>query len=369
MDPPLSGVTLFTGPIDGNRTVGLAPDILSRLHQYCDDHSLPLLIEADGSRQLPLKAPAVHEPPIPAFADPVVVVAGLSGLGKPLSSDSVHRPKRFAELSGLTPGDEITPHALTKVLLHSSGGLKNIPKNARRIVLLNQAESLALQKIEAPFAAALLEQYHSVLFSSFRKDSPVLSVHEPVAGIILAAGGSTRFGSPKQLLDWNGKPLIWQVANTAARAGLAPIVVVTGDQMEAIKSALTDLPVEVVHNPDWATGQGTSVGTGIRSLPPEIGAALFLLADQPRIPDLILRTLRDAHSHSLSPIVGTKVEGIPRNPVLFDRVTFKALSDLKGDVGGRQLFSKFDSIWVEWDDEALFIDIDTPDDYLGLANE
>ena len=72
---PPSGVILVTGPVAGVRTTGLSVEILSWLDQYCRYHELPMLIEADGSRRCPLKAPAPHEPPIPNFVDTVVVVA------------------------------------------------------------------------------------------------------------------------------------------------------------------------------------------------------------------------------------------------------------------------------------------------------
>ena len=74
------------------------------------------------------------------------------------------------------------------------------------------------------------------------------------AGIILAAGESTRFGSPKQLLDWKGKPFVRQVAETALQAGLWPVEVVTGFHAADIESALSGLPVNIVHNPELSTG-------------------------------------------------------------------------------------------------------------------
>jgi probable selenium-dependent hydroxylase accessory protein YqeC len=113
---------------------------MDRLLALADDFRVPLLIEADGSRMRPLKAPGEHEPPIPAFATQVVVVAGLTALGQPLTSDWVHRPERFAALSGLEMGQAITSEAVARALSHLSGGLKNIPAGARRVVLLNQAD-------------------------------------------------------------------------------------------------------------------------------------------------------------------------------------------------------------------------------------
>src|SRR5512140_3030340 len=81
-----SGVTVVTGPPAPEDKLGpLSPDVLERLRAACTQRGLPLLIEADGARQRALKAPAEHEPAIPAFADVVIVVAALSAVGKPLS--------------------------------------------------------------------------------------------------------------------------------------------------------------------------------------------------------------------------------------------------------------------------------------------
>jgi len=219
------------------------------------------------------------------------------------------------------------------------------------------------------------------------------SVGEPVAGIILAAGEGSRYrkpgpgsigdvpgeishtgaGSggplPKQLLPWRGRTLVWQVAQTALEAGLAPVVVVGGSCTEALRSALADLPVEVIHNPGWRLGPGTSVGAGVRGLPSTSRAALFLLADQPRIPAALLRELVEVHSQTSGPIVAPWAEGRIQNPVLFDRALFPQLMDLKGEVGGRALFSAYPVMKLDWEDVSVFGDIDTPEDYARAISE
>ncbi len=126
----LQGVILVTGPLEGDRTRPVHEDLAAWLHEYCGYHAVPLLIEADGSRQKPLKAWADHEPAVPGFVDQVVQVAGLSALGKPLQEEYVHRVEIFSRYSGLHPGDTITAQAITNVLSHAEGGLKNMPSSA-----------------------------------------------------------------------------------------------------------------------------------------------------------------------------------------------------------------------------------------------
>src|SRR5687768_12125717 len=140
------GVILITGNLDGEKTNPINDRTLNWIHQYCDEHSFPILIEADGSRQMPLKAWNDHEPPIPAFVNHVVQVVGITGIEKILNHEHVHRPEVFSSLSGLNIGEPVTTAALIQVLKHVKGGLKNIPKDARRSVLLNRSEERRVGK-------------------------------------------------------------------------------------------------------------------------------------------------------------------------------------------------------------------------------
>jgi molybdenum cofactor cytidylyltransferase len=387
------GVILVTGPLDGDRTRGLDDTAIHWLHEFCKQHALPLLIEADGSRQRPLKAPSQNvsplvgsEPPIPDFVEAVAVVAGLSGLGQPLSGEFVHRPEVFAQLSGLALGEIISPDALLRVLTHPRGGLKNIPAQARRMVLLNQADTPELQAQAQALARDLLAVYHSVIIASMGQ-SQIHAVYEPVAGIILAAGEARRFGRPKQLLDYHEQPFVRIVAKTALASGLAPVVIVTGANAEAVEAAVFDLPVSIARNTDWENGQSSSIRTGLQALrshslqdaPPQfsemernweqVGAAIFLLADQPQVPSTIINALTKEHALKLASILAPLVAGQRANPVLFDRATFPSLMSLTGDVGGRAIFSNYPVVYLPWHDESLLLDIDTPADLEKLRKQ
>ena len=363
---PDSGVTLLAGPVKDNRTSPLHSTALRNAENLARKQGMPMLIECDGSRGLSLKAPAEHEPPIPDFVDAVIVVAGMSGLGQPLDEAHVHRPHLFSALSGLAPGEPVTPQGLARVLLHPEGGLKNTPTRARRICLLNQADTPELQAIAQSMAAELLTGYDSVIIASL-KEKIIHAVHERVAGIILAAGESTRFGRPKQLLDWHGDPFVRAVVKKALTAGLRPVVVVTGAQAEAVEAAVSEMDVMIVRNENWRNGQASSITKGVASLEEKTGAAIFLLTDQPQVSVEVLRALMERHRRERPAIVAPLIlEERRANPVLFDQVTFQDLLSLQGDVGGRAIFHKHIVGFLPWHDDALLLDVDTPEDYQRL---
>jgi molybdenum cofactor cytidylyltransferase len=396
----LDGIILVTGALDGDRFTPPPRQTLDHLRDHCAARGLSLLIEADGARGRPLKAPAAHEPAIPDFVDTVIVVAGLSGLGVPLTDDFVHRPHLFSTLSGLPLNESVTPEALVRMLTHPEGGLKNIPSRARRVVLLNQADTPELESIGGRMAKTLLNEFDSVIVASLQPSSlqpSIIQTFEPVAGIVLAAGASERFGQPKQLLDWRGQPFVRAVAQTALDAGLSPVIVVTGAGADQVEAAVRELPVTIARNDGWQEGQASSIRAGLASLTPSApsghlpqirikkmdadsnhplriwgrtGGGLFLLADQPHIPASVIRALVEHHTRELYPILAPLVMMEQRaNPVLFDRVTFPDLLNLTGDIGGRALFSKYPVEYLPWHDDRLLLDVDKPEDYQRLVED
>jgi probable selenium-dependent hydroxylase accessory protein YqeC len=175
LDVPLNpedhvDVILVTGPADPGevRLTGLSDSMWAGLRRWCALHQRPLLVEADGSRQRPLKAPAPHEPAIPADVDTVIVFAGLLGLGQALDDEHVHRPTVFAQLSGAPLGEPVTLDALALVLMHPAGGRKNVPPGARCIACLAQADTPGLRTLGARLARAIRPAFDAVAVISSR---------------------------------------------------------------------------------------------------------------------------------------------------------------------------------------------------------
>jgi molybdenum cofactor cytidylyltransferase len=183
---------------------------------------------------------------------------------------------------------------------------------------------------------------------------------------VLAAGGASRMGQPKQTLLWRGEALVSHVTRLANQAGLDPIIVVTGFGSDGVQQAVKDMPAVCIHNPNWENGQSTSVIAGLQAVQKKCGAAIFLLSDQPNIPVELVRSLVEAHAQNLSSIIAPIIDGQRANPVLFDRSIFPELLMLRGDVGGRAIFSRHRVKWFPWHDPAALFDIDSPEDYERL---
>ena len=192
----------------------------------------------------------------------------------------------------------------------------------------------------------------------------------PVAAIVLAAGGSVRMGQPKQLLAIGGRPMVRRVAEAVCGTGLAQVVVVVGADAAAVAQALAGLPVTIVVNEAWANGLSTSVRVGIRSLRPEIQAALIVLADQPALTPELLETLVVRYRATGAPIVVPFFQGRRGNPVLFDRTLFPELLAVEGDQGGRALLGRYGQQMerVDVNDAAVTMDVDTRQDYESVRD-
>ena len=403
-DQPLPDVTallvqhrslLVTGELLESEGKWTAPTHLQALRQAALKAGAILLVEADGARGRSLKAPAQHEPVVPDFADLVVPVAGLDALGQPIDSAMVHRPERVSDLLGLPLQERLLPEHLARVLASTQGGLKNVPRQAAVRVLLNKCDAderlvdgrkVAGELLKAggspsgtsPAAGASASRTSSgdapdrsihpiqaVILASLEADPPVREVHGRVAGIVLAAGESSRLGVPKQLIPWRGRPLVWHAARAARLAGLAPVVVVIGAWGDQVRMALEGEPVTLIENPVWQAGQSTSVRLGLAEVEAQAEAVAFLLSDTPLVTGELIRQLLHTHRQTLAPLVAPRAGGRRANPVLFDRRTFADLRELEGDQGGRALFERYDPAWVDWD-ESVLLDLDTTEDLQRL---
>ncbi len=187
------------------------------------------------------------------------------------------------------------------------------------------------------------------------------------AGVILAAGGSLRLGSPKQLLIWRGRPLLQHVLEAAAASSLSELVVVLGHEAGRITDVLI-LPTDarLVHNPDYRSGQASSLRAGLDALSADAHAAAILVSDNPYISAAVIDRVLEEFDRSEAPVVRPTFGGVPGHPVVVARSEWERWKKLTGDEGGRALLRGAHVLEVGLD-EVRFADVDTWDDYHALV--
>jgi CTP:molybdopterin cytidylyltransferase MocA len=181
-----------------------------------------------------------------------------------------------------------------------------------------------------------------------------------VAGVLLAAGSGSRLGRPKAVVVVAGQSLVARGVALLRDGGAQPVIVVTG----AAEPADRPGGAVIVHNPDWATGMGSSLAAGLAAVPPDCAAAVIALADQPLVGPESVRRLIAACARGARVAVAC-YEGRPRNPVLIGREHWPAVLALAtGDIGARPFLRAHPDLvmHVECGDVGRPDDIDAPED-------
>ncbi len=184
--------------------------------------------------------------------------------------------------------------------------------------------------------------------------------------VILAAGESTRMGTPKQLLPLDGQPLVVRAVEAALDSSAWPVVVVLGAHAEKIRPLFARLPVLMAENSAWNEGMAASIRTGVttlRQFSRQLDAALVALCDQPAFSADIIAQLVAAQRTTGRSIVAARYSGRHGAPALFLREHFETLTHLTGEEGARVLLNGDVSRVASVDLPALTFDLDTPADY------
>ena len=191
-----------------------------------------------------------------------------------------------------------------------------------------------------------------------------------ITGIVLAAGSSSRLGRPKQLLELHGKPLLQHTIDAVAGTDLNDVVVVLGHVADEVRSAV-DMPstMRVVINPDYQTGQASSLRVGLEAAAEESRAAVVMLGDQPGLEAQSIRAVMDEYERTGSKVVQARYQGRAGHPVLFDRTVWDDLKSIEGDKGARDLLKEHPE-WVCGVElgRQLPPDLDTWEDYEKLTD-
>ena len=186
----------------------------------------------------------------------------------------------------------------------------------------------------------------------------------PIAGILLAAGTSSRMGSNKLLFELDGESVLRGAAQRALAGGLSPLLVVLGHQEEKARRELDGLPCRVVVNPDYERGITSSLKAGVAALPDDVQAAMVMLADMPFVTAEMIAGLIARYRSTEAPLVISDYEGVNAPPMLYDRSLFGELLAMTEEGCGRQVVKRHrhEAEVLPWPATAL-ADLDVPADY------
>jgi molybdenum cofactor cytidylyltransferase len=193
-----------------------------------------------------------------------------------------------------------------------------------------------------------------------------------IAGILLAAGGSSRMGEPKQLLIYKGKTLLRRAAETLIHSACGPVAVVLGAEIEQSKNEIKDLPVRLAFNENWQAGMSSSIKTGLEYLlqtDPEISAVVITLCDQPNVASSHIDKLAAKFRETKKSIVAARYDNVIGVPALFDRGLFDELLKIKGDKGAREIIAKYSDALTTIPLPEAALDIDTKADLSRLSSD
>jgi molybdenum cofactor cytidylyltransferase len=189
------------------------------------------------------------------------------------------------------------------------------------------------------------------------------------AGVVLAAGASTRMGRPKQLLDVGGRPLLERIVGSACASRLDDVVVVLGAEARSIADAVDFGRARVIVNANYADGMSTSLRAGVGALGDDVDRALVMLGDQPDVDAALINLLLDMQASSALPAAALDFDGLLHPPVVLARELWPRIDELRGDVGLRQLLRQETDRVVRVPaarPSSHPVDIDTPEDAAQL---
>lgn len=184
-----------------------------------------------------------------------------------------------------------------------------------------------------------------------------------VSVIILAAGSSSRMGQSKQLLAWGDETLLSHTITTAIASRANRVYVVLGSTADQHRKAIEHLPVQIITNPEWARGMGSSLKTGLRSaLVSDPAAVLVMVCDQPFVTIDHLNNIIEHFSVTKQQIVASKYQDALGVPALFAKTMFEELANIGDEEGARKVIERHKKE-VASVHLTSGTDLDTPDDY------
>ncbi len=360
-----------------NKIEGISSIELLKLRE---ELPVTILVEADGSRRLPVKGYNPDEPIIPECTELVIALAGADAIGKSLTQQTVHRPQQLSKAIKVEIGSLLTEEKLALIFSNMLELALNQAPQAEAFCILNKLDLLQQESsVMLSLAKALSEQPirpRYLLGAEAKSSEPLKAIFNldsekpapAVTAVVLAAGSASRMGKEKLSLPFEQHTILERTLTNVKNAAVDEIIVVVKPGTDWIEK-LSNTDYVLVENHEHADGQSTSLKAGLMTVSSSIQGVMFVLGDQPEVTPYLYKKIIDQYKSSFKLITAPLYQGQRGNPIIFDRRTWPVLLGLEGDEGGRFLFKQLEEYqvsYVETEDSSILADIDTMDDYHKL---
>lgn len=362
LETPEKGITVLAKSINkDNKIVGVDKDYLDNL--YSENRFQFILIEADGAKEKPLKAPNETEPIIPLKTNINIGIIGGDALDRKINA-VCFREDIFNNITGKSSGDLVDDESIVKLLNHDKGLFKDTPKNAKRYFIISKCDDNSKRERARILLNKVLscKNIDKVFLTSIHKNF-IEAVSINVCGVIMGSGLSRRMGSNKLLMELQNESMIEKVVRESVSSHLKSVAVVYNK--DEVRDKVEGNNIEIIYNKSPEVGQSMSIKVGLEGIHnSEAEGYMFLVGDQPLVDSRLINSLLNKFKENKDNIILPKYKGINGNPVIFPSILKDKLSSLSGDLGGREIIKGYGKVtYLDVESSLQGFDVDTKEDY------
>lgn len=357
------GLTIIGKEISKNsKLIGVTSEMIDEIFKMKTfDY---IIIEADGSKRKPIKAPASHEPVIPSFTTMMIGIIGMDCIYKKIYEKNVHRAGIFCGITNSKIGDFITEDIIYSLIISKDGIFKGVPIDSKKHLILNKVENKKREKASQNIKDKILLNKIDINIISGS-----MGKRTKISGIIMASGFSRRMKRDKLLLKLGDKTLLERVIDACITSQLDEIMVVY--RSEKIKDIAISYDLKTVLNKNAEKGQSESVKIGLKNIDSDTDGIMFIVGDQPFLDSKTINILINKFIADKEKIIIPRYGEDTGNPTIFPISLKDQLNKLSGDVGGREIIDKNlkQVKYVDIKNQKAGMDMDTASEYEKFKEE
>ena len=364
IEPSSSGIVVLGSKVNKiNKLIRVESQVIDEIFESKKfDY---IIVEADGSKRKPIKAPASHEPVIPSLTTKTIGIIGMDAVGQRIYEENVHRAILFSQVTNSKLGDNIDENIIYNLIVSPAGIFKNSPLNSSKYIILNKSETkarnLVSQKIKSKVISNKID-IKNIIIGSMGKETRV-------TGIIMASGFSRRMKTDKLLLKLGDKMVLEKVIESCVKSNLDDIMVIY--RKEEIKNIAERYNLKTVLNENAIEGQSASIKLGANNIEQDMKGMMFIVGDQPHLDPITINTIIDEFEVDQEKIIIPIYNENKGNPTIFPVHLKEQLLALAGDVGGKEVINNnLDRVkYVDIENYQAGMDMDTIEEYEKLKGD